>query len=66
LAAEYIKLAQLEKDSNIANDHEQRSRVLVDAGKAISVLQQLPEGIQASPEVRKQITEALALRQSVL
>ena len=66
LAAEYIKLAQLERDSNIANDHEQRSRVLVDAGKAISVLQQLPEGIQASPEVRKQITEALALRQSVL
>jgi hypothetical protein len=71
LATEYIKLGQLElgrleKDSGIPNDREQRFRALTDARKAISVLQQLPEGIQSSPEVGRQITEAIALRQSVL
>jgi len=66
LAAEYTKLGRLEKDSDIPNDLEQRSRALADARKAISVLQQLPAGIQSAPEVRRQITEAIALRQSVL
>jgi serine/threonine protein kinase len=66
LAAEYTKLGRLEKDSNILNGKEQRSRALVDARKAISVLQQLPKGTQSTPEARRQFIEAFALRLSVL
>jgi len=70
LAAEYIKLGRLElgpieKDPGILKDPAQRSRTLVDARKAISVLQQLPEGFRSSPEGRRQITEAMALQQRV-
>ena len=66
LAAEYIKLGRLEKDSNFPNANEQRSRASLDAHKAIVILQQLTQRIQSAPEARKQFTDALALRQSVL
>lgn len=70
LAAEYIKLGQLElgqteQAAGLPNGDQQRSRALADARKAVSILQQLPEGIRSSSQVKQQIADATSLQQRV-